>query len=90
MEVFRTSTDIPAKRNLDTATLSKPVSTEVVPRLKQLAYGEVLTTDEVINRMKTIQEQRKTTGKNNKKRRQKMNKEVNSSTKKKPRNEKNH
>lgn len=63
--IFKTSTNLPEKLNLDTTTFSKPAPTTVIPRLKQLSYGEVLTTDEVLNRMKTIQEQRKT-GKNKK------------------------
>ena len=53
------------KKNLGTDIVEDVAPTEkrVIPRLKQLAYGEVLTSKEVLNRMKEQQELRTQKGK---------------------------
>lgn len=54
MKIFKTTPDN-VSRNLGLGLLGeKPETTEkkVIPHLKQLAYGEVLTTEDVLNRIK--------------------------------------
>lgn len=61
MNIFRTSPGIPPNIKLDTVS-SKPSTYEpnvkkVIPRLKQVVYGEVLTTEDILNQMKQKQEE---------------------------------
>lgn len=58
MNIFRTSPGISPKIKLETSkpSTSEPNVKKVTPRLKQLAYGEVLTTEDVLNRIKQKEE----------------------------------
>ncbi|CAG9773246.1 unnamed protein product [Ceutorhynchus assimilis] len=61
LNIFKASTEQYIKKVLDMEPPEPPVK-KVIPRLKQLVYGEVLTTEEVLNRMRNVEKQRKGKG----------------------------